>query len=733
MKLNLGLIGKPSFNPYHLSSSFFGLVSYASSALLPNKKGIFPDFVGTGGIDVTDGVITFDGANDYYYNDTSNTATYVKQTQTPDASGSDTGKGFTCTGLSKASDGTWWFSNFGLNKNGSSGQQPSLVQTDADLNLIKEVLLKPIDNTITGLQGLQIERATGYAWIAVADRGRIYVIDTDKESLATNFVVDALPNGIALDEVNQRFFVLYVNGNAEPIVKSYNMSDGSYITTHANFTGLTFGDHIWYDSETNILWVTTGANAYNAGRLYAYSVTKSEISGSVSLAEGDAVEGVYLDFTANKLYVANDAYFHELDINAGGDATLKNSLLEYDFDASFLRSVYSKNYDQLELNMVMDAFSVLATSVIYQIGDPLNTNDGISVYAVNSSTIRIFIGNGTGWESFDFAISPLFSLSSISPVYRHLTVKLDFSNKLISVWQNGVQMGNVQSWSGALTALTYRKAVIAASAVPDRFIGMKMKEFNVADTLLSSRDMNNLGRYWSSKHGLTWSDDLGISSMANIELWLDASDLPTITHTSGAVSTWGDKSGNNNDATQVTVSRQPTTGVTLQNNKNVLDFDGGDSLVLPSALYSIPAGDSTVFVVSVQTSSALDYIISMTEGGASRYALRYNSGLTDIGFRSRSDSVNTVTATGGTSTNFQVLMGRRNGTLQAVSINGGSEFSNNLALDETGIDGAKIGNLTDAAGFQLTGSIAEIILFSRSLSQDEISDVVNYLKTKWSI
>ncbi len=495
------------FNPYFLDNAFYTTMRYATPSALMKTKGIFPNLVQSTAANqpsVSGGIVTFDGVDDFYTNDTSNTATYVKQTQMPDASGSDTGKGFTCTGLSRDSEGNWWFANFGLNKNGNSGQQPSIVKTDSNMNLLKEILLKPIDNTITGVQGLQIEKATNYAWVAVSDLGKVYIIDTNNSSLVKTFTVDAAPNGIALDEVNQRFFILYVNANSTPIVKSYSMSNGAFIEEFTGFTGLTFGDHLFYDTETQILWVVTGSNAYNAGRLYAYSTNRKVVSGSVGLMEGDAVEGIYLDFSTNKLYVANDAYFHELDINAGGDATLKNSLLEYDFDASFLRAQYYKAYTELEVDIVMDAFSIPAASVIYQIDDPLNTNNGISIYAANTATIRIFVGSGSGWESFDFTLNTNFSGDVNNPIYSHLSFKFDFTNKLISVFQDGVSLGATQSWAGSLAALTYSKAQMGASAVPDRYIGMKVKEFAVTDKLRSVNDVNELGKYWAARHGLTW-------------------------------------------------------------------------------------------------------------------------------------------------------------------------------------------------------------------------------------
>ncbi len=55
--------------------------------------------------------------------------------------------------------------------------------------------------------------------------------------------------------------------------------------------------------------------------------------------------------------------------------------------------------------------------------------------------------------------------------------------------------------------------------------------------------------------------------------WFDAADSSTITAISGAVSQWRDKSGNQNHATQSTVSRRPATGSATIGGLNAVAFD----------------------------------------------------------------------------------------------------------------------------------------------------------------
>lgn len=69
-------------------------------------------------------------------------------------------------------------------------------------------------------------------------------------------------------------------------------------------------------------------------------------------------------------------------------------------------------------------------------------------------------------------------------------------------------------------------------------------------------------------------------------LWLDASDLTTITESSGAVSEWRDKSGNGYAFTQSTSTLQPATGTTTLNGLNVIKFDGTDDWMVSTAAAS---------------------------------------------------------------------------------------------------------------------------------------------------
>ena len=83
------------------------------------------------------------------------------------------------------------------------------------------------------------------------------------------------------------------------------------------------------------------------------------------------------------------------------------------------------------------------------------------------------------------------------------------------------------------------------------------------------------------------------SALSNLELWLDASDSSTITESSGLVSQWSDKSGNNNHATQSTTASKPIL------NGDSIKFDGtDDSLSLAHGVVPDSNEASMVFLVA---------------------------------------------------------------------------------------------------------------------------------------
>lgn len=250
------------------------------------------------------------------------------------------------------------------------------------------------------------------------------------------------------------------------------------------------------------------------------------------------------------------------------------------------------------------------------------------------------------------------------------------------------------------------------------------------------------------------------SVVTNASVWLDASDLSTITEASGSVSQWDNK-GTLGNFTQGTGALQPTTGATTQNGLNVIDFaadflvsadaasafkfmtDGTDHLICavwkpgttadPNAAYTLLATNITSSVVGmfvfyddrVSTPADNKLVHSVSPGSFTQNVANVSA---DGFLTPNTFSVTTVFAdpNNGTAANRSELYTnagtatKNNSSTTAVS---GSNPANTL----------RVGDGTDA-GFTLTGSIAEIVIVSGANATEANRVIIrDYLNSKWDV
>ncbi len=226
----------------------------------------------------------------------------------------------------------------------------------------------------------------------------------------------------------------------------------------------------------------------------------------------------------------------------------------------------------------------------------------------------------------------------------------------------------------------------------------------------------------------------GPDKLSSLEAWYDASDITTITKDgSNLVSGWNDKSLNGYGLSASGVAR-PTWTDNQLNKRAVLDFDGSaNTFAVPSGLYGVTNGANTVFSVSkTDVNNSLQVILGLSKSGITRMDIRYPAATGAIYYQSRSSSGGGVSQTSIADTSFGILMGRRSGTTQAISYNNSTETTNSFGADESGVDAGYIGSFLGTS-FWLNGQIAELLIFSESLSVDNISLMQTYLSKKWAI
>lgn len=219
------------------------------------------------------------------------------------------------------------------------------------------------------------------------------------------------------------------------------------------------------------------------------------------------------------------------------------------------------------------------------------------------------------------------------------------------------------------------------------------------------------------------------TDIANLSLWLDASDASTITTETG-VSQWDDKETSAaNNATQGTGSLQPATGGSL-NSLNVINWDGTDDLMNVASFTSILSrlNAFTVFIL-FKADTAAGTLLASTIDGSNRFAIGFASG--DVIGETFNGSDFTVESTpfSDTVSGHVVTVTNSSSNVISLFLDGIQGAGTDLAATAN-TAGTTIGARTDG-GVNYGGDIAEIAVYSRELTSVEISQVETYLSDKW--
>lgn len=215
------------------------------------------------------------------------------------------------------------------------------------------------------------------------------------------------------------------------------------------------------------------------------------------------------------------------------------------------------------------------------------------------------------------------------------------------------------------------------------------------------------------------------SDISDMVFWHDASDSSTITKDgSNRVSQIDDKSGNSRHLVQSTGSSQPLWVSADRNGLDVINYSGGTYDMAHSSFTAVSQPLTIFAVMQAPTAGQafIDGIVSTNRTtihcGGSTNNFRINAG---------------TTLNGGTSIGGNWCYGN-------AIYNG-----NSSSLDFT--DGTNTETLSGNAGTQSTTGIimgrffvtsdwyskkfAEIIMYSKAVSGDELTNCRNYLKDKW--
>jgi hypothetical protein len=226
-------------------------------------------------------------------------------------------------------------------------------------------------------------------------------------------------------------------------------------------------------------------------------------------------------------------------------------------------------------------------------------------------------------------------------------------------------------------------------------------------------------------------------SVANLELWLDASDAATLfqdsagttaaTANNDPVGRWSDKSGNGRNATQGTAGARPLLKTALQNGRAMLRTDGTDDVLsLPDFLTGFTAGEIFAVVKSVNAKGSRQdglWTFSVPDSG---YYTFTDSQVYD-GFGT--DTRKTVGAISGDTNIARVINVYSAANDWAFRLDNTEVFSTGTNTVSFRAD-PSIGSNAGAPQFG-NHDWGEVVLYSRKLTTAERSAVTAYLAAKW--
>jgi hypothetical protein len=220
-------------------------------------------------------------------------------------------------------------------------------------------------------------------------------------------------------------------------------------------------------------------------------------------------------------------------------------------------------------------------------------------------------------------------------------------------------------------------------------------------------------------------------------LWLDAAFTGSIKTAGGAVSVWGDRSGNNSSVRQANSAAQPTLALTGINANPVVVFDGSSDVLNGPVLDPLQAYDVFIVWRSPLVPITTNFIHLLRSGPS----LEINHGHLDPNFLHSGAS---EFAAGWAPAQFEdpainttyvwnLSFDPSAGTLTAFT-NGTatSTVSDLVGMPVTTTDPLTIGSRWSFAR-HFNGEIGEIILYRRTLSAPERNQIQSYLDAKWGL
>lgn len=422
----------------------------------------------------------------------SNPAPNLSSQLLPDATqGSDTGKGFTITGLSYDSGtDTFYAGNIGKATPISSQETPQIVNLSKDgSTIIGQIAVGATHD----LQGLSYDTFNDNHVYAVPSNNQIYKINkdgTNNAAILTDAQLTAIGitavQALAFDTVRGQYWI--GQGNEVKRVTAGGTEARTYtLDAHADI------DHFYHDPVNDHLWITYGISG-GWGFVVVIDCDTSIPTGDAvfvknfQLPNSYAVEGISV--VDDVMYVGNDGYYHNADIIDSENQI--NALQSYSTNTTGKDALL---FDGSTSYMNMENLDYGETTII--------------VAHIPYSDARMIIGNqGTSGQRFYLNVDELEVGSekntlSVSPIAQGLitVAKVDGTGSATSSLNVGG--GSYQTAAVTRTGISSNFDLGRSPYDGDYYRGL-IEEVLVFNRNLSDIEVNKIANYLKSKWGASW-------------------------------------------------------------------------------------------------------------------------------------------------------------------------------------------------------------------------------------
>lgn len=233
-------------------------------------------------------------------------------------------------------------------------------------------------------------------------------------------------------------------------------------------------------------------------------------------------------------------------------------------------------------------------------------------------------------------------------------------------------------------------------------------------------------------------------SLANLAIWLDAADSSTLFQNSNGttpataandpIGAWINKAGSPNAVQSVNLNR-PQFNPASQNGRGVVSMDGINGfmtlaydLALPFTVFTVQklaaTGNANTIFGNLQNGSPFDGLLHAIVGGSNSTTMTTTARIGGVGLVTGSLNVGSAWSTWVTAAAGSTIRARGNRT-QVADLSGAYSARNSTIS----LGRARTGD----AGNVRACEIAEVLMYSRLLSDAEISRVERYLQQKWNL